>query len=37
MNEEVFVLKVGSIFCLEILTYGVYIRISKYDKLFTSN
>lgn len=32
MQEEFFVLRVGSSFCLEILTYGVYIRIGRFEK-----
>jgi len=32
MDEEVFVLRVGSSICLEVLTYGVYIRIRRYEK-----
>ncbi len=32
MSEEVLVLRVGSLICLEVLTYGVYIRIKKYEK-----
>lgn len=32
MREGIFVLQVGSVFCLEILTYGVYIRIGRFEK-----
>jgi len=32
MQKEYFVLKVGNSFCLEILTYGVYIRIGGFEK-----
>lgn len=33
-DEQRFILKIGSIFAIEVLTHGVYLQIGKLDWFF---
>ena len=35
-EEQRFILKIGSIFAIEVLTHGVYLRIGKRDWFFAT-